>query len=75
MKVQNGSVQVNGQLALVTQQAWIYNDTFRENILIGQQFNEERYREVIRVCSLESDIELLASGELTEIGERGINLR
>ena len=66
---------MNGQLALVTQQAWIYNDTFRENILIGQQFNEERYKEVIRVCSLESDIELLASGELTEIGERGINLR
>ncbi|KAK8395732.1 hypothetical protein O3P69_005668 [Scylla paramamosain] len=74
MKVQNGSVQVNGHLALVTQQAWIYNDTFRENVLIGQQYDEEKYKEVLRVCSLESDIELLASGESTEIGERGTNL-
>ncbi|MPC26161.1 Multidrug resistance-associated protein 5 [Portunus trituberculatus] len=60
---------------IVTQQAWIYNDTFRENILIGQQYNEEKYKEVLRICSLESDIELLASGESTEIGERGTNLR
>lgn len=75
MKAQCGEVQVNGRLALVTQQAWIYNDTFRENILVGQKFDEELYRKVLRVCALESDIHLLAEGEMTEIGERGINLR
>ncbi|XP_069952910.1 ATP-binding cassette sub-family C member 12 isoform X2 [Cherax quadricarinatus] len=74
MKIQSGSVQVNGRLALVTQQAWIYNDTFRENILVGQSYNPERYKMTLQVCSLESDIELLADGEMTEIGERGINL-
>lgn len=75
MKTQNGSVQVNGRLALVTQQAWIYNDTFRENLIVGQQYDPERYKNVLRVCSLESDVELLVSGEKTEIGERGTNLR
>ncbi|XP_042206859.1 multidrug resistance-associated protein 5-like [Homarus americanus] len=75
MKTQGGSVQVNGQLALVTQQAWIYNDTFLENILVGQMFDPEKYKKTLYVCSLESDIELLANGEMTEIGERGINLR
>ncbi|XP_042225839.1 multidrug resistance-associated protein 5-like isoform X2 [Homarus americanus] len=74
MKTQGGSVQVNGQLALVTQQAWIYNDTFLENILVGQMFDPEKYKKTLYVCSLESDIELLANGEMTEIGERGINL-
>ncbi|XP_050696667.1 ATP-binding cassette sub-family C member 5-like isoform X1 [Eriocheir sinensis] len=74
MITKNGSMQVNGRLALVTQQAWIYNDTFRENLLVGQGYDAEKYRKVIRVCSLESDIELLANGDMTEIGERGINL-
>ena len=66
---------MNGRLALVTQQAWIYNDTFRENLIVGQQYEAESYKNVLRVCSLESDIELLASGETTEIGDRGVNLR
>ena len=34
----------------------------------------ERYNEVISACALEPDIELLPAGDLTEIGERGINL-
>lgn len=75
MVTKKGSKQVNGSLALVTQQAWIYNDTFRENLLVGQDFEAEKYKKVLRVCSLESDVELLANGDMTEIGERGINLR
>lgn len=75
MKTHFGSVQVNGKLALVTQQAWIYNDTFRENILVGQEYEQEKYNNVLHACCLESDVKLLANGEMTEIGERGINLR
>lgn len=75
MTTKKGSMQVNGRLALVSQQAWIFNDTFRENLLVGQQYDAEKYKNVLRACSLESDIELLANGDMTEIGERGINLR
>ena len=75
MKVESGDLQSNGQLALVTQQAWIYNGTLRENITIGQKFDEERYKEVLRVCSLQSDLSLFTSGDMTEIGDRGVNLR
>ena len=34
----------------------------------------DRVREVIHACSLERDLEMLPHGELTEIGEKGINL-
>jgi len=34
----------------------------------------ERYKEVIRSCCLEKDLEMMEFGEQTEIGERGINL-
>ena len=33
-----------------------------------------RYGEVISACALESDIDMLPAGDLTEIGERGNNL-
>lgn len=34
----------------------------------------ERYREVIKVCCLGKDLEMMEFGDQTEIGERGINL-
>lgn len=36
--------------------------------------DSERYKNVIKVCSLEKDLEVLDHGDQTEIGERGINL-
>jgi hypothetical protein len=33
-----------------------------------------RFREVIRACNLDHDLEVLPHGENTEIGEKGINL-
>ena len=56
------------------QLAWIQNDTFRGNILFGQQFDEKKYEEVIRACALEPDLEVLPGQDLCEIGEKGINL-
>lgn len=46
----------------------------QENILFGKAFDQERYRGVIEACALESDIAQLPAGDLTELGERGINL-
>lgn len=36
--------------------------------------NTQRYKEAIEKCSLAKDLELLPYGDLTEIGERGVNL-
>jgi ABC-type bacteriocin/lantibiotic exporter with double-glycine peptidase domain len=36
--------------------------------------DEIRYVDTIRMCELERDLEILGSGDLTEIGEKGINL-
>ena len=33
-----------------------------------------RFREIIRACCLEPDLEMFPNGEETEIGEKGINL-
>nr|POF24399.1 abc transporter c family member 14 [Quercus suber] len=69
-----GKVRVCGTTAYVAQTSWIQNGTIQENILFGLPMDRERYSEVIRVCCLEKDLEMMEYGDQTEIGERGINL-
>ncbi|KAG0326667.1 hypothetical protein BG000_001289, partial [Podila horticola] len=69
-----GRVRVYGQLAYVPQQAWIINASLKENILFGKDLDQERYDRIIAAAGLIPDFQMLPAGDLTEIGERGINL-
>ncbi|XP_074291639.1 ABC transporter C family member 10-like [Silene latifolia] len=69
-----GTVDVNGRIAYVTQSAWIQTGTIRDNILFGSTMDELRYQETLGRCSLVKDLEILPHGDMTEIGERGVNL-
>ncbi|XP_059667170.1 ABC transporter C family member 10-like [Cornus florida] len=69
-----GTIEVYGRIAYVSQSAWIPTGTIRDNILFGSVMNDQRYQETIEKCSLVKDLELLPHGDLTEIGERGVNL-
>ena len=50
------------------------NATIKDNILFGESFRPKRYERVIESCSLRPDLELMPMGDLTQIGERGLNL-
>uniref|UniRef100_A0A3P8P7H5 ATP-binding cassette, sub-family C (CFTR/MRP), member 2 n=1 Tax=Astatotilapia calliptera TaxID=8154 RepID=A0A3P8P7H5_ASTCA len=69
-----GFINIGGSLAFVPQQAWIQNATLKDNILFGSPHEEENFKKVIEACALAPDLELLPGGDLTEIGEKGINL-
>ena len=69
-----GEVQVDGKIAYVAQTAWIFNDTLRNNILFGKEFDEAQYRRAVTVSALQQDIDALPGGDMTAIGEKGINL-
>ncbi|ESX02077.1 ABC-type multidrug transport system [Ogataea parapolymorpha DL-1] len=68
-----GCITVAGQLLLCAQ-PWIQNATVRNNIIFGCEPDKQLYAEIVRGCGLESDFEMLPAGDLTEIGERGVNL-
>ena len=70
----NGKVNVNGSIAYVPQQAWVQNKTLRENIVFVNDFNERQYNQVLESCALKEDLKVLSAGDMTEIGEKGINL-
>ncbi|KAG1554327.1 hypothetical protein G6F51_000001 [Rhizopus arrhizus] len=70
----DGEVILRGSVAYVPQQPWVMNATLRDNIVFGHRWDPEFYEKVIEACSLKTDISILAGGDQTEIGERGINL-
>ena len=70
----DGTVRVSGRKAYVPQTAWILSGNIRENILFGNTHDKEKYEKIIQACALTKDLELFANGDLTEIGERGINM-
>ncbi|CAO3563902.1 unnamed protein product [Mortierella alpina] len=69
-----GEVRVRGSVAFIPQQAWIMNDTLRNNILFGQPYDPVYYQKTTDACCLQQDFDMLPSSDMTEIGERGINL-
>ncbi|KAJ3229676.1 Canalicular multispecific organic anion transporter 2 [Chytriomyces hyalinus] len=70
----DAKVVFNGSVGYAPQTAWIMNASLRDNILFGLPFDQERYDRAIDVCALRRDLEVLAGGDMAEIGERGINL-
>ncbi|XP_072027511.1 ATP-binding cassette sub-family C member 9-like isoform X2 [Amphiura filiformis] len=77
MTTLDGMIQWNSDHASIAygaQKPWLLNATFRDNILFGNEFDEQRYKAIIKACSLQPDIDILPAGDQTEIGEKGINL-
>ncbi|VAH36683.1 unnamed protein product [Triticum turgidum subsp. durum] len=68
------SVVIRGSVAYVPQVSWIFNATVRDNILFGSPFQPSRYGRAIDSTALRHDLDLLPGGDLTEIGERGVNI-
>lgn len=69
-----GSIHKRGTIAYASQSPWILNATIRENITFGLPYEETKYNTIIDACQLNHDLSLLEFGDLTEIGENGINL-
>ncbi|KAF9090660.1 hypothetical protein BGX29_011350 [Mortierella sp. GBA35] len=74
MTLTDGRIVRGTNISYASQTAWIQNATIRDNILFDTPFDEERYHRVVKACSLEADLKLFPFGDLTEIGERGVNL-
>ncbi|KAJ6466582.1 ABC protein [Mycena vitilis] len=74
MRKVGGEFSFGGRVAYCPQTAWIQNASLRDNVLFGQPFDSDRYWGVMETACLLPDLHLLPDGDLTEIGEKGINL-
>ena len=69
----SGTITCCGTLAYVPQ-SWVFAGTLRDNVLFGEPFDEEKYREVIEACALTEDIDRFPNGDFSFVGEHGVAL-
>ena len=65
---------INGTISYASQNPWILNGTVRDNIIFYNALDIERYKKVLEICQLISDLTHLPGGELTEISSNGQNI-
>ena len=69
-----GKVEVNGKVSYFEQEAVIFSQSIKDNILFGRDFDQSRYNKVVKASCLLPDFELFDNGENTLVGEKGITL-
>ena len=65
---------VNGAISYASQNPWILNGTVRDNIIFYNELDIERYKKVLQICQLISELSQLPGGEMTEISSNGQNI-
>ncbi|KAK6922356.1 ABC transporter-like, ATP-binding domain [Dillenia turbinata] len=73
-RISGVGIKVYGSKAYVPQSAWIQTGTVRENVLFGKEMDKDFYDAVLEACALNRDIGMWKDGDLSLIGERGLNL-
>jgi len=63
-----------GSLAYAAQDPWIMDGTVKENILMGCAFDHDWYEQVVNCCGLNIDFKQLRDGDLTVVGDRGVQV-
>jgi len=74
MALIKGSCNVYGTLSYVGQDAWVMSGTLRDNIVFMQEYQAERYQEVIKLCGLDRDFRSMPKADLAQVGDAGSNL-
>ena len=72
--ITKGTKQVQGSIAYVEQEPFIYSASVKENILFGQPWDELKFQKTIQASQLSKDLEIFGKGADTVIGERGVNI-
>ncbi|KAI5477473.1 ABC transporter [Pseudohyphozyma bogoriensis] len=63
---------VDGGVSYAGQEAWLRDDTIKNNIIFSEEYDEERYQAVLQQCALENDLEQMKDGDQTMVGEKGV---
>ncbi|KAG5892174.1 hypothetical protein JTB14_026412 [Gonioctena quinquepunctata] len=71
LPLKSGKMEVGGKISYTSQEPWLFAASVKQNIIFGEEFDEERYERVVGACALKSDFNLLPYGDRTLVGERG----
>ncbi|GAA5982504.1 hypothetical protein JCM10908_006676 [Rhodotorula pacifica] len=74
IKIYENASAESALFSYAAQSPWLQDTSIRENILFGEDFDEERYNETIYACALEDDLEAMPQGDETRVGEKGLSM-
>ncbi|XP_008550485.1 uncharacterized protein LOC103573255 isoform X2 [Microplitis demolitor] len=74
IRIANPRFMSNDKCAFVSESSSVLNATIKDNILDGKPFRAQRYYAAVAMCCLKKDIDSLILGDLTKIGDNGIDL-
>ncbi|KAI3011010.1 hypothetical protein CBS147346_1211 [Aspergillus niger] len=73
--VRSGDVRVaDSQLAYCSQVPWIFDDTVRQNIILGSLFDPKWYEVATWACGLKDELSNMPGGDLYRAGANGLSL-
>lgn len=71
LPLDSGSLSLSGSTSYASQEPWVFAASVRQNILFGQEYDNDRYNNVVRSCALQRDFEQFENGDRLIIGEKG----
>ncbi|KAI2474334.1 ATP binding cassette (ABC) transporter subfamily C member, partial [Diabrotica virgifera virgifera] len=74
LKLSSGNIQMNGSVSYSGQEAWLFTSSLKNNILFGNDYDYNKYQQVVAACSLLPDFDQLRNGDLSCVGEQGVLL-
>lgn len=74
LPVKSGKMEIVGKISFSSQEPWLFTGSVRQNILFGEDYDEDRYQKVVDVCALKSDFVSFPFGDKTLVGEKGKSL-
>jgi ABC-type multidrug transport system fused ATPase/permease subunit len=57
----------------VPQEPWLVDATIRDNILFGEDYDEARYADVVRLCGLTRDLMVMSNGDQSVISDLNLS--
>lgn len=71
LPLESGSLNISGSTLYVSQEPWVFAETVRQNILFGENYDRNRYEEVVKCCALIRDFNQFEHRDHSMIGEKG----
>nr|APD26526.1 ATP-binding cassette transporter subfamily C member 4 X5 protein [Brachionus koreanus] len=71
--IEKGDIKIDGKIYYMTQTPWIFTDTFRNNVLFGSRYEENRYKLIIKKCGFNKDLARLENRDLTVVSENDLS--